>query len=388
MSAVIWCPQESSYICHHTLLPQTSGTVHTGHWCQPWSCRCSFVPGARWSWTCPRVFQQESLKDRTGILCDTERTPCSCHGPQAFPSFTSMVRKVILRMDNPAVSWMRSLKAPTGQTARWLERVAEYDLEVVHPAGKTHGNADALFRRPCASCTRQEQINQDASRDEELESVTPSYKPCVTSTPKEQIGDTIDEEEPEDAAWTLPSPQPEQALQTMVEDELSWPEVTDDSTPHFQVTTRQQSAPIPDDLRHNQGWLQGWEMEKIRQSQVEDPIVGPFLLHKEEMKPKPTWMEVSAKCEDYKALWSQLGQTGSAWESTVPEVPGKQARVSPLTTHSSQRETEGFHPHSWPSNGWTSRFSQDSREGAAGLLLAYYADLHQKPLQTMWPLCS
>ena len=39
-----------------------------------------------WSWTCPRVFQQESLKDRTGVLCDTERTPCSYHGPQAFPS--------------------------------------------------------------------------------------------------------------------------------------------------------------------------------------------------------------------------------------------------------------------------------------------------------------
>ena len=214
-------------------------------------------------------------------------------------------RKVILRTDNSAVSWMRSLKAPKGQTARWLERVAEYDLEVVHRARKSHGNADALSRRPCASCTHQEQINQDASRDEELESATPSYKPCVTSTPKEQIGDTIDEEEPEDAAWTLPSPQPEQALQTMAEDELSGPEVTDDSTPHVRVTTRQQSAPIPDDLRHNQGWLQGWEMEKIRQSQVEDPIVGPFLLHKEEMKPKPTWMEVSAKCEDYKALWSQ-----------------------------------------------------------------------------------
>ena len=44
-------------------------------------------------------------------------------------------RKIILRTDNSAVSWMRSLKAPSGQTARWLERVAEYDLEVIHRAG-------------------------------------------------------------------------------------------------------------------------------------------------------------------------------------------------------------------------------------------------------------
>ena len=45
------------------------------------------------------------------------------------------------------------------------------------------------------------------------------------------------------------------------------------------VTMRLQNAAIPHDFRQNQGWLQGWEEEKIRQGQVEDRIVGPLLLH-------------------------------------------------------------------------------------------------------------
>ena len=198
-------------------------------------------------------------------------------------------RKVILRTDNSAVSWMKSLKAPTGQTAGWLKRVAEYDLEIKHHAGRSHGNADALSRRPCASCTHQEQMNRDVSRDEEPEGTTPSYKPCTTSACQEQIiQHNIEEEEPGDAAWTLPSPQAGQTFQTPDEDELSGQGIADDSTPHVRGTTRQQRVPIPDDLRQNQGWLQGWEVEKIRHSQLEDAIIGPFLLYKEEMRPKPT----------------------------------------------------------------------------------------------------
>ncbi|XP_070172331.1 protein NYNRIN-like [Polyergus mexicanus] len=34
--------------------------------------------------------------------------------------------------------------------ARWLERIQQYDFEIVHRKGKLHGNADGLSRRPCA----------------------------------------------------------------------------------------------------------------------------------------------------------------------------------------------------------------------------------------------
>lgn len=69
-------------------------------------------------------------------------------------------QNVLLRTDNSAVSWMRSLKNPTGQVARWLQQLATYNLQVIHRAGKRHTNADALSRNPCRACRRQEELNQ------------------------------------------------------------------------------------------------------------------------------------------------------------------------------------------------------------------------------------
>ena len=66
---------------------------------------------------------------------------------------------VLLRTDNAAVSWMRNLKRPTGQVARWLETLGTYNLIVTHRAGSSHGNADALSRSPCSKCATQESRN-------------------------------------------------------------------------------------------------------------------------------------------------------------------------------------------------------------------------------------
>ena len=42
--------------------------------------------------------------------------------------------------------WLRNLKEPEGQLARWLEKLEEFQFEVVHRKGKAHCNADALSR--------------------------------------------------------------------------------------------------------------------------------------------------------------------------------------------------------------------------------------------------
>lgn len=38
------------------------------------------------------------------------------------------------------------------QQGRWLERLAEFDFEIVHRPGRKHDNADALLRKPCRQC--------------------------------------------------------------------------------------------------------------------------------------------------------------------------------------------------------------------------------------------
>jgi predicted aspartyl protease len=62
-------------------------------------------------------------------------------------------RKFIIRTDHHALQWIFKLKDPTGQIARWQERLTDYDFEIIHRPGIKHGNADGMSRRPwhCSS---------------------------------------------------------------------------------------------------------------------------------------------------------------------------------------------------------------------------------------------
>ena len=61
-------------------------------------------------------------------------------------------RHVTVRTDHGALRWLTNFKQPEGQLARWLEVISEYDIEIVHRAGRSHANADALSRKPCRQC--------------------------------------------------------------------------------------------------------------------------------------------------------------------------------------------------------------------------------------------
>ena len=63
-------------------------------------------------------------------------------------------RRFTLRTDHGSLAWLKNFKDPTGQLARWLEKLQEFDFEVVHRPGRSHGNADALSRMPCHQCGR------------------------------------------------------------------------------------------------------------------------------------------------------------------------------------------------------------------------------------------
>ena len=61
--------------------------------------------------------------------------------------------KFTVRTDHAALRWLKTLKAPEGQLARWLGRLEQYDYEMQHRPGRIHNNADSLSRRPCeTSC--------------------------------------------------------------------------------------------------------------------------------------------------------------------------------------------------------------------------------------------
>ena len=64
-------------------------------------------------------------------------------------------RQFKIRSDHAALVWLRRLKDPVGQQARWLEELENYDFVIEHRAGKRHSNADSMSRRP--PCDRHNQ---------------------------------------------------------------------------------------------------------------------------------------------------------------------------------------------------------------------------------------
>jgi len=69
-------------------------------------------------------------------------------------------RKVLVRSDHAALSYLRRTKYPVAQQARWLDYIEQFDITVRHRSGSAHRAADALSRRPsegagpCNQCNR------------------------------------------------------------------------------------------------------------------------------------------------------------------------------------------------------------------------------------------
>lgn len=77
-------------------------------------------------------------------------------------------RKFLLRTDHASLTWLLNFKEPEGQLARWLEALQDYNFQIVHRAGRLHGNADALSRRPCAigtDCKQCQRVEGGGSMD-------------------------------------------------------------------------------------------------------------------------------------------------------------------------------------------------------------------------------
>jgi hypothetical protein len=67
-------------------------------------------------------------------------------------------REFTLRTDHGSLTWLQSFRDPEGQLARWLEKLQQFNFNIVHRQGKSHQNADALSRLPCNQCGREHQV--------------------------------------------------------------------------------------------------------------------------------------------------------------------------------------------------------------------------------------
>ena len=61
-------------------------------------------------------------------------------------------RKFEIRTDHASLLWLLRTSVPTGQLARWMETLSEFDFSLTHRSGRKHNNADGLSRQECQDC--------------------------------------------------------------------------------------------------------------------------------------------------------------------------------------------------------------------------------------------
>lgn len=113
---------------------------------------------------CDESGQEQVIAFASRLLTKAERQYCVTRKELlAVVTFTQhfrshlLGRRFTLRTDHGSLTWLKNMKTPEGQLARWLEKLQEFDFEIVHRQGKKHSNADALSRIPCRQCGRQEE---------------------------------------------------------------------------------------------------------------------------------------------------------------------------------------------------------------------------------------
>ena len=83
---------------------------------------------------CERViaYMSKAMNKHEQLYCTTRKELLAA--VTALRTFHSYLygQKVLLRTDNSAVSWLRKLKNPTGQVARWIQKIETFDLVVQH----------------------------------------------------------------------------------------------------------------------------------------------------------------------------------------------------------------------------------------------------------------
>ena len=78
--------------------------------------------------------------------------------------------KFTVATDHCPLSWLKSVKEPTGRLARWILMLGEYNMDIVYRRGKDNTNADSLSRRRHHDTDKEDQEMLSTHRNKTSES--------------------------------------------------------------------------------------------------------------------------------------------------------------------------------------------------------------------------
>jgi predicted aspartyl protease len=187
-------------------------------------------------------------------------------------------RRFRVRTDHGSLVWLTNFKDPSGQLARWLEVLQQFDFRIVHRAGRSHGNADGMSRIPCKQCKRESpECGSSGVQQETLE--------CGTSEVKIQTNDTEEVEVSQEPITNLKKFVPAHQVNLIA------------ATPQLDAKT-------------------------IRQEQLKDESMANILQMKDRKEERPLWDTMADQSAALKTYWSQWdmlavqdGVLKKRWES-------------------------------------------------------------------------
>ncbi|KAJ8346760.1 hypothetical protein SKAU_G00281610 [Synaphobranchus kaupii] len=222
-------------------------------------------------------------------LSKTEQNYCTTRRELlAVVEFTSHFRQYLLgrpsivRTDHSSLRWLTKMKEPEGQLARWLERLGEYNFEIIHRPGHLHSNADSLSRRPCRqSCS--------------CKLPGPSLHPANVSHQAVQCELDSDINKMMLSPVEVEGHSASTAVSLVGVDEAS-PADTDSLKPPERIYWTETT---------NAELFGGWSPEELRQAQKADPDIAPIRAWMEASAERPPWVTVSPCSPATKTYWSQ-----------------------------------------------------------------------------------
>ena len=179
-------------------------------------------------------------------------------------------RNFIVRTDHNSLTWLMSFKNIEGQLARWMEELSQFDMSIVHRAGKLHANADALSRIP-----------------DELE-YCPNYQSGV-------------------ALSKLPCYSAENPCKFCTRAEEKWSHFDEDVD--YVVPLSVRNVTVTPDIPNGSPnfWFPGYDQGEIRREQMDDPELS-VIIGWLESKAEPTQGDISLQSPAVKHYWLMRDQ--------------------------------------------------------------------------------
>ena len=192
--------------------------------------------------------------------------------------------KFVIRTDHGSLRWLVNFKNLEGQLCRWSEFLAVYDYEIVHRSGKSHGNADALSRRPCEPCRYCDRVE---SKDRAYQTNCEDLRPCChqQSQGSDNIASRVTGANNFQKSETLPS-------------------IRYDSSEIKEPLTLNSCKNVRQKTFTAESWLQSNTLDEICTEQRKDKDLK-LIIEWKLKDTRPTWQDISDRGINLKNYWSQ-----------------------------------------------------------------------------------